>query len=103
MLHHDRSAWLCKAAPEPRDVIWGNLGWRAWERQLRAVGCWAVFFVMVAFYLPVVTAIQALLQARTSCTPAGQCPPRCMARSTASQALLQARTFAHCRTYLLHA
>ena len=69
MLHHDRSAWLCKAAPEPRDIIWGNLGWRAWERQLRSVGCWAVFFVMVAFYLPVVTAIQALLQARARPTP----------------------------------
>ena len=38
--------------------------WRQWERQLRGVGCWAVFFAMVAFYLPVVTAIQALLQAR---------------------------------------
>ena len=33
-----------------------------WERQLRAVLCWAVFFVMIAFYLPVVAAIQALLQ-----------------------------------------
>ena len=36
--------------------------WRTWERQLRAIGCWAVFFAMLAFYLPVVTAIQALLQ-----------------------------------------
>ena len=36
--------------------------WRNWERQLRAVLCWAVFFVMIAFYLPVVAAIQALLQ-----------------------------------------
>ena len=35
-----------------------------WERQLRAVLCWAVFFVMIAFYLPVVAAIQALLQVR---------------------------------------
>jgi hypothetical protein len=34
-----------------------------WERQLRAVLTWLVFFVMIAFYLPVVTAIQALLQA----------------------------------------
>ena len=37
-----------------------------WERQLRAVLCWAVFFVMIAFYLPVVAAIQALLQVRLS-------------------------------------
>jgi hypothetical protein len=35
-----------------------------WERQLRAVLCWVVFFVMIAFYLPVVAAIQALLQVR---------------------------------------
>ena len=27
MLHHDRTAWLADAAPEPRDVIWSNLGW----------------------------------------------------------------------------
>ena len=26
MLHHDRTAWLADAAPEPRDVIWSNLG-----------------------------------------------------------------------------
>lgn len=38
-----------------------------WERQLRAVACWVAFFTMIAFYLPVVTAIQALLQV-------GQCP-----------------------------
>ena len=38
--------------------------WRLWERQMRSVGCWGVFFAMVAFYLPVVTAIQALLQVR---------------------------------------
>ena len=41
--------------------------WRVWERQLRAIGCWAVFFAMLAFYLPVVTAIQALLQVRWHC------------------------------------
>ncbi|KAK9919147.1 hypothetical protein WJX75_009706 [Coccomyxa subellipsoidea] len=62
LIHHDRTAWIASAAPEPRDVIWGNLGWRLWERQLRAVLCWVVFFCMIAFYLPVVTAIQALLQ-----------------------------------------
>ena len=44
--------WLC---------MWVRR-WRTWERQLRAIGCWAVFFAMLAFYLPVVTAIQALLQ-----------------------------------------
>lgn len=27
MLHHDRTAWLADAAPEPRDVIWSNLGY----------------------------------------------------------------------------
>lgn len=40
---------------------WGDR-WRMWERRLRAVLCWVVFFTMIAFYLPVVTAIQALLQ-----------------------------------------
>ena len=36
--------------------------WRSWERQLRTALCWVVFFVMIAFYLPVVAAVQALLQ-----------------------------------------
>lgn len=40
--------------------------WRSWELQLRAVLCWLVFFVMIAFYLPVVAAIQALLQVSTA-------------------------------------
>lgn len=26
LIHHDRTAWIASAAPEPRDVIWGNLG-----------------------------------------------------------------------------
>ncbi len=48
---------------------WHRGRWRLWERQLRAVLCWVVFFTMIAFYLPVVTAIQALLQ--VGCRP---CP-----------------------------
>ena len=36
--------------------------WRSWELQLRTALCWVVFFVMIAFYLPVVAAVQALLQ-----------------------------------------
>jgi hypothetical protein len=38
--------------------------WRRWERQLRTSAAWVAFFALVSFYLPIVTAIQALLQAR---------------------------------------
>ncbi|KAK9843537.1 hypothetical protein WJX81_008012 [Elliptochloris bilobata] len=62
MLHHDRRAWLTQAAPGPDDIIWRNLGWRRWERQLRTGAAWVAFFALVSFYIPVVTAIQALLQ-----------------------------------------
>lgn len=50
------------AAPEPRELIWPNLGYRRWERRLRQGVSWAAFFLIVAFYVPVVAAIQGLLQ-----------------------------------------
>ena len=40
MLHHDRTAWLADAAPEPRDVIWSNLGWASrWLPDLTVHTC----------------------------------------------------------------
>ncbi len=36
--------------------------WRKWERAIRMAFIWAVFFVIVAFYIPVVSAIQGLLK-----------------------------------------
>ena len=39
-----------------------QLRWRKWERTARFSLVWAFFFLIVAFYIPVVSAIQALLQ-----------------------------------------
>eukprot|EP00884_Botryococcus_braunii_P007497 jgi/Botrbrau1/16749/Bobra.0277s0005.1 len=54
--------WHVDVAPEPREVLWKNLGYRRWERKLRQGLSWAAFFLIVAFYIPVVAAIQGLLQ-----------------------------------------
>eukprot|EP00873_Tetraselmis_striata_P045294 jgi/Tetstr1/465558/TSEL_010227.t1 len=43
MHHHDDSSWHFWAAPEPKDVIWDNLGKRQWERRLRNI-CAGVIF-----------------------------------------------------------
>jgi hypothetical protein len=62
MLHHDQRSWHVDAAPEPREIIWTHLGWRRWERRLRSILSWLTFFLIVAFYVPFVAAVQGLLQ-----------------------------------------
>lgn len=32
LMSEDLSAWRCQAAPRSDEVVWGNLGFRAWER-----------------------------------------------------------------------
>ncbi|KAK9902019.1 hypothetical protein WJX75_001351 [Coccomyxa subellipsoidea] len=59
--HHDTSTWKVSAAPGHEEVIWGNLRWRAWERSARFVAVWAAFFVLTAFYLIPIIAIQGLI------------------------------------------
>ncbi|DBA81315.1 TPA: hypothetical protein ACH3X2_006925 [Trebouxia sp. C0005] len=46
LLHHDQRAWAADAAPNSEELVWANLGWRSWERQLRFVAVWGAFFAL---------------------------------------------------------
>jgi Calcium-dependent channel, 7TM region, putative phosphate/Cytosolic domain of 10TM putative phosphate transporter len=61
MMSEDLSAWRTQAAPRPDEVIWKNLGLRQWERSSRKAGMWVAFFLLMAFFMIPVTAVQALL------------------------------------------
>ena len=37
LMSEDLSAWRCQAAPRAEEIVWGNLGFRIWERS----GGWA--------------------------------------------------------------
>ncbi|KAH7620097.1 hypothetical protein Ndes2526B_g05351 [Nannochloris sp. 'desiccata'] len=61
MMSEDLSAWKTQAAPRPDEVLWKNLGLRQWERSSRHAAMWVAFFVLIAFFMIPVTAVQALL------------------------------------------
>ncbi|KAK9861196.1 hypothetical protein WJX84_002371 [Apatococcus fuscideae] len=62
-MHHDsRRYWRTCNAPQPRDVIWPNLGLRAWERNVRSILIWAIFIVLTIFYIVPISAIQVYIQ-----------------------------------------
>lgn len=61
LLSEDMSTWRCQAAPRAEELIWGNLGWRIWERSGRTIAMWAAFWAMAAFFMIPVTAVQGLL------------------------------------------
>lgn len=55
------SAWRCAPAPTPLEVVWGNLGWRAWERQGRRLLMLGAYAALSLFFMIPVTAVQSLL------------------------------------------
>ena len=61
LMSEDLTAWRCQAAPRPQEIFWPNLGLRRWERSARGLGMWLAFFLLVAFFMIPVTAVQALL------------------------------------------
>lgn len=58
---HDELCWRVQAAPGADEIVWDNLGVRYWSRVTRGLGMWAVFIAILIFYLPVVAAIQAVV------------------------------------------
>ena len=60
--HHNETVWNSQKAPNPQEVVWENLKWRSWERSLRRVTIWFLFFLLCAFFAIPIAAIQALIE-----------------------------------------
>jgi hypothetical protein len=61
MHSHDECAWRVQPAPGTDEIVWSNLGMRHWQRVVRNLAMWAAFVALLVFYLPVVAAIQAVV------------------------------------------
>ena len=58
---HDTGAWTVAPAPGPDEIIWTNLGMRAWLRGIRSLIVNAAYICIILFYGLPVTALQVLL------------------------------------------
>ncbi|PSC73975.1 ERD4-related membrane isoform B [Micractinium conductrix] len=65
MMSEDLSTWSVQPAPGAEELVWGNLGWRSWERTGRVIAMWALFWVMAAFFMIPVTAVQGIISANS--------------------------------------
>lgn len=61
LMCEDLSAWLVQQAPAPREVVWGNLGLRVWERAGRTTLMGVCFWLLACFFLIPVTMVQGIL------------------------------------------
>ncbi|KAL6782290.1 hypothetical protein ACKKBG_A06245 [Auxenochlorella protothecoides x Auxenochlorella symbiontica] len=61
LMNEDLSTWRCQAAPRPSEIVWGNLGWRIWERAGRHLLMLAAFIALAFFFMIPVAAVQGLL------------------------------------------
>lgn len=61
LMSEDLATWRCQGAPRAEEILWGNLGFRVWERTGRSLAMWAAFWAMAAFFMIPVTAVQGLL------------------------------------------
>ena len=59
--HHDETYWCITRAPSPDEILWGNLGIRAWQRGLRFSLLWMLYLgLLFVFVIPIV-AVQGLI------------------------------------------
>lgn len=61
MLCEDTSSWVTGPAPGPDELVWDNLRIRKRERDIRATTYTVLFWVLMAFYMIPVAAVQVLL------------------------------------------
>ncbi|KAI8112616.1 hypothetical protein M9434_003937 [Picochlorum sp. BPE23] len=61
MMSEDLSTWVTKPAPQPEEIIWNNLRMRSAERQIRQKMYIIFFWLLMAFYMIPVAAVQVLI------------------------------------------
>lgn len=61
MMSEDLSTWVTRPAPQPEEIIWNNLRLRLPERQIRHKLYIIFFWLLMAFYMIPVAAVQVLL------------------------------------------
>jgi hypothetical protein len=61
LMSHDLTAWRCQPAPRPDEIVWPNLGLRAWERSVRTIAMGGAFVAMTLFFMIPVTAVQGII------------------------------------------
>lgn len=60
--HHVPLFWRVQAAPDPEELVWENLKYRAWERVGRHILTWMEFSLIVIFFFIPVAFVQGLIQ-----------------------------------------
>ena len=61
MMSEDLTTWVTKPAPQPEEIIWNNLRMRSGERQIRHRIYILCFWLLMAFYMIPVAAVQVLI------------------------------------------
>lgn len=60
--HHFQSFWQVQEAPDPHELVWTNLNYRAWERYLRKFVVWTEFFFLCTCFMVPVGVVQGMIQ-----------------------------------------
>ena len=61
LISFDTNYWTAEPAPQPDDVIWGNVAYRGFERSVRTWLAWAIFIGLVLLFIPIVAFLQQII------------------------------------------
>ena len=59
--HHDETYWCITRAPSPDEILWDNLGIRAWQRGLRFSLLWLLYLGLLFVFIIPIVAVQGLI------------------------------------------